>query len=386
MRPNPSATVSRATAGVWWAPIALGICALGIVFLAVTMVVWAGHSPGWGYDFRAYFDAAARLLATGTPYQAETLAGPFRPGPAGLYLYSPVPALLLVPMTSLGFDGATVTWLLMRIALLVLTCALLPVPRTVRLALLGTAALSAPVLYDLNLGNVSLLVTFFAVVCWRWLDRPLGAVAIAASLTIRPTMALIPAWWLIRRQWRAVAWTGAAALVIMVASLPFVGLEGWREYLTVLAHVGDVTGVFRNVDLASAALAAGIPEPLPEVFLLAGYVLAIGAILFSLRRDREIGFAVTLMATLLLSPLLWDHYLTNLIVPGALLAARGRRWGVLLPLLGWLPLLLLPLVATAGMLLPFAAHDRGPAALQVGGNEPEPIADADAGVSGTAGA
>ena len=70
----------------------------------------------------------------------------------------------------------------------------------------------------------------------------------------------------------------------------------------------------------------------------------IGALILSLRRDREISYAVTLMATLLLSPLLWDHYLTNLIVPAALLAARGRRLGVLLPLLGWLPLVLLPFV------------------------------------------
>ena len=31
--------------------------------------------------------------------------------------------------------------------------------------------------------------------------------------------------------------------------------------------------------------------------------------LFSLRRDRELSFMVTLGATLLLSPLLWDHYL-----------------------------------------------------------------------------
>jgi hypothetical protein len=122
------------------------------------------------------------------------------------------------------------------------------------------------------------------------------------------------------------------------------------------------------------------------MFLLAGYVLAIVAIVLGLRRDREIGFAVTLMATLLLSPLLWDHYLTNLIIPAALLASRGRRWAVLLPLLGWLPLLLLPLVAVAGMLLPFLAPDRGTLALDLSSDEPEPIADVDPSLSGAAGA
>jgi hypothetical protein len=79
----------------------------------------------------------------------------------------------------------------------------------------------------------------------------------------------------------------------------------------------------------------------------------------SLRRDRELSFVVTLGATLLISPLLWDHYLTNLLVPAAFLAGRGRWPAVLLPLLCWLPQDLLPALALAGMLLPFVAPDRG---------------------------
>jgi hypothetical protein len=57
--------------------------------------------------------------------------------------------------------------------------------------------------------------------------------------------------------------------------------------------------------------------------------------------------------------LLWDHYMTNLLVPAGFLASRGRPWGLVLPLLCWLPQELLVFVALAGMLLPFAAPDRG---------------------------
>jgi hypothetical protein len=147
-----------------------------------------------------------------------------------------------------------------------------------------------------------------------------------------------------------------------------------------------VMGVDRNLDFGSTALSLGLPYGLGVLLLVSGYVVAIGAILLGLRRDREIGFAVTLMATLLLSPLLWDHYLTNLIVPAALLASRGRRWAVLLPLLGWLPLVLLPVVTVAGMLLPFLAPDRGVRALELSLDQPEPIADVDPSLSGAAGA
>ena len=79
------------------------------------------------------------------------------------------------------------------------------------------------------------------------------------------------------------------------------------------------------------------------------------------------------MATLLLSPLLWDHYLTNLLVPAAFLAARGRPWGLALPLLCWAPTILVALapstkpwaeallapIAVAGVLLPFLARSTG---------------------------
>ena len=58
--------------------------------------------------------------------------------------------------------------------------------------------------------------------------------------------------------------------------------------------------------------------------------------LVSLRYDRETSFMVTIGATLLLAPLLWDHYLATLLLPAAFLAQRGRWWGLALPLLAWL--------------------------------------------------
>jgi hypothetical protein len=336
----------------WWGSLALGLALLGVVSLAL-IPLWGFPGAGWGYDFRAYFDAAQRLLTSGSPYQAETLAGPFRPGPGGLYLYSPIPALLLVPLTALGVDGATLAWFIARLALFVAACALLPASRSTRLAVFGVAAVSVPFLYDLNLGNVSIVVTFLAVVGWRWLDRPIGAMAIAASLFVRPTMALVGGWWLLRRRWRTLLWLVATGLVLIVASLPFVGLDGWQQYATVTSNLSEVTGVKTNADLASSALSLGVPGQLTVWFLAGGYLLAVATILLSLRRDRVTSYVVAVMATLLLSPLLWLHYLTLLILPAALLAERGHRWAVLLPVLGSLPTPALPLAAIAGLLLPF---------------------------------
>ena len=366
--PTPVAARSR-----WTGPVAVGLAAAGILVLTVTTAAWIGLEPAWAYDFRAYFDAALRLLASGSPYQAETLGGPFRPGPGGLYLYSPLLAVALVPLTALSEETAALVWLVLHIGALGLACAAMPVPGRLRLATFGVAALSAPVLDDLRLGNVSLIVTLLAVAAWRWLDRPLGSICVAMSLAIRPTMGMLGAWWLLRGVWRPAVWTALAAIVLFLVTLPLLGIGAWADYLVVLRNIGDVTGVPRNVDLGSAVLLVGGPEWLAPLALFAGYAVSVAAILLSLRRDRELSFVVTLTSTLLLAPLLWGHYLTLLIVPAAFLASRGLWLGLALPVLGWLPVLLvavfptlgdgaeaiLPLVVLAGVLLPFAAQDRG---------------------------
>ena len=85
MRREPSETVRRIAPGneswITFAILLIGGVVVGLIGL--TTIMAAQHSAGWGYDFRAYYDAALRLLATGTPYQNQTLWGPFQPGPCG---------------------------------------------------------------------------------------------------------------------------------------------------------------------------------------------------------------------------------------------------------------------------------------------------------------
>ena len=355
----------------WAAPLALGLAALGALVLVTVIAAWFNHSRGWAYDFYPYWDGALRLLANGSPYQSVTLDGPFSPGPKGLYLYSPVLAALFVPMTWLGESTAILAWAALHIVVLVAICALMPIARHLRLAIFGIACFSAPVLYDIDLGNVSLFVTLTAVLVWRWLDRPASGVALALALLVRPAMGVIAGWWLLRGLWRPVAWTIGTFALIGAVSLVFLRPDTWLQWLTVLRNVSDVTGVKANVDLGSAVLLLGGSDGLAQIALYSGYALAGAAILLSLRRDRELSFVVTLMATLLLSPLLWDHYLTNLLIPAAFLAARGRWWGLALPLLCWGPTLLVAFfpstkpfaeallapIAVAAVVLPFLAPD-----------------------------
>ena len=93
-----------------------------------------------------------------------------------------------MPFTMLSADAAEVLWYLVRLALLIVGCAVMPVRPTVRCLIFAVAAITCPVLVDMNLGNVSVLVTVILAFMWRGLDRPSGSVALALAMCLRPTL------------------------------------------------------------------------------------------------------------------------------------------------------------------------------------------------------
>ena len=339
------------------APIVLG--AFGLVMLLLAARSFIG-SAGFGYDFDAYY-AAARRLATGEPLYPPGLAEAYNSGSyAGLYLYPPPPALSFVPLTGATEDLATSVWLWLRIGLLVGAAALLPVSALARGALLAVAAISFPVWYDLNLGNVSIVLFALSAVIWRFRDGPAGALALALAGVVRYPFGIVLVGWVAGRRWRSVAWTIGAGLVISAATLPFVGIQGWQDYLGVVAALRDVSAGPHNLSLANTAHAIGLPGP-DAVYAGIGVAMALGATVFAaVRRDRETAVVVSLTATILFFPFFHPHYLVQLLIPAALLAGRGQWWGLALPLLGWLPgevMAPIAIVATLAPLLPpgFAA-------------------------------
>jgi alpha-1,2-mannosyltransferase len=340
--------------------------------LAVAALAWLAlgllsfpDSVAWGFDFQAYHAAAERLADGVGLYTSRSLSGSFEPTTAGLYLYPPPFAVGVLPLASVPLDAATVVWYVLHVLALGAACALLPVRPVIRLASFAVAAAAFAVVRDLVLGNVSVLLLLPLAATWRWLDRPIGSIAMACVIAVKPTTAVFLAWWALRRHWRALGWCLGAGIALLVATIPLVGIEAYGDYLTMLRNVSGVTGARGNLDLGSTALRLGADGAAPGLAYLAGAAVGVLAILLGLRRDREVGFMVTLGASLLLSPLLWDHYLAMLVLPAAFLAQRGRPWAILLPLATWLPHELLGVVAVAATLLPFLARDDGAAAREI---------------------
>ena len=335
------------------------VAGIGLMWLLLGLVFFPG-SEAWGYDYQSYINAAERLNDTGTLYPEWALEAEYRTGSIDNYYYTPPPGIAAGLFDRLFGELAVPAWYLLHVAALAGACALVPAPVWVRLATFGVVALSFGAMRDLVLGNVSVLLLLPLVMAWRWLDRPGGAIAQAIAMAVRPPLGVLMIWQLLRRRWRAVAWTIGTGLVLIALSLPFVGIGGYFDYLTVLGNLSGLTGEENNLDLSSWALAMGADEWVAQLALYVSYGLGIAAIGLSLLRDREVGFVVTATASLLLMPLLWDHYLAMLMLPAALLAARGRPWGLALPLLSWLPAAALPFVVMAGAWLPFLARPPEP--------------------------
>jgi hypothetical protein len=355
--------------------VALG---LGLLWLAVAALrfsegayvdgVWEYVADdAWAFDLEAYVGAALRLGTQGTLYDAALMAGPFEPGPADLFYYAPPLGVAMLPFTGLPIHDSSVIWYVLRVAALLAACALMPVRPTTRVLAFGVVALSWPVLKDAVLGNVSILLLLPLVMAWRWLDRPVGSLALAAAMAVRPSLGVFLLWQLLRRRWRAAAWTVAGGLGIIVLTLPFVGVDGYLDYVAVLGNLNVPQGASENRDLGGVAIMLGASGEVVTLARAASVLIAGMAVLLSLRRDREVGFMVTLMASLLLVPLLWDHYLATLLLPAAFLADRLRLVAILLPLLAWLPGPMLAGVVLAAMLLPFLVRDARPGRTTLGG-------------------
>ena len=285
----------------------------------------------FGFDFLAYHQAAQRVL------HGERLYDPTvqQTGGFGLFYYPPPFVFAILPLGLLPAAAATWVWLGLSVAMLVGGIAIMPVRPVVRWLTLLLAGLSWPVAYALKLGQVGPLLLFLFAVGWRWLDRP-AAVGISgafgAVVKIQPGLTL--AWAVLTRRYRAVAiGLGVLAVTAIVATVVLGGLGVWQDYVALLRNVSDPITTPHNFTPGAAAYQAGVPTGLATTIQIVSSGLVVAALVVAVvRTSAEASFIVAVVASQLLSPVLWDHYAMLLLVPVAWLLERRRWWAAAIPL------------------------------------------------------
>jgi alpha-1,2-mannosyltransferase len=283
-----------------------------------------------GYDFLAYHAAATRVLDGHAAYDTAFQAA----GGFGLFYYPPTFIPLVLVFGVLPADAAVWAWIGLLGAAFAAGVALLPVARRVRWLIVLLAGLSWPFLYALKLGQVGPLLFLAFAVGWRWLDRPavLGlSGAIGAAIKIQPGLVL--AWALLTRRWAAVA-AGALALgaLAIVATL-VAGATAWSDFWLLIGRVSDPITTPHNFTPGAVAWQLGASRDAAAVLQWTAMGLtALVVVLAAIRLGPVPSYLVAVVASQLLSPILWDHYALLLLLPVAWLLDRGHWWAAVIPL------------------------------------------------------
>lgn len=299
-----------------------------------------------GFDFRAYWAAGSRVLAGQPAYDTSyTAAGGF-----GLFYYPPTFIPLVLPFALLPEAVAVWVWTAVLVASLAVGVAVMPVAARVRWLVALLAAVSWPVLYAVKLGQVGPILLLLFALGWRAIERP-GAAGLAggvgAAVKIQPGVVL--AWALLARRFRDVL-AGAAVLVALAALATLLaGVAAWTDFLALIGRVTDPITTPHNFTVGAVAYQAGLARDAAAALQWASMAAAaVILVVAAVRLPAVPGYLVALVASQLLSPILWDHYALLLVVPTAWLLARGRAWAVLIPLatsvalVGWTPALVYP--------------------------------------------
>lgn len=312
-----------------------GACGL-LVLLPVLPYALMALAPGFGFDLHVFWHAAQAVGHGNSPYDpagvahARVLAArhPDRPPLAPWAVYPPVLFAVMVPLG----------WLPWPVALTIGTLVIAVCP-FVALRVMGVRDWrcyfamygSLPVTSSIGLGAISPLLMLGVALLWRGrLGIGAGIATLVAKLFLWPLSIPIAA---LEGRRRAVEIV-VGSIMCTIGSWAIIGFADLTSYPRLLS---DLSAVEAHNSFSTTGLAYALGLPL-GAGTITGFALGGSAVALSYRAGRagrrDDAFTYGLLAALLLSPIVWMHYLVLLFVP---LAARVPRFGVawLVPLALW---------------------------------------------------
>jgi len=314
-----------------WRGTVTACLVVGAAAMLVAGLFAASPSDGLGFDFRFQYFAGAESVLEGRSLYVT----PDDPALTGVkaYVYPPLLAIALVPFTVLPVDAAVIVALVGSIAALMGAVAIAGV-RDVRCH--AALLLWAPAWNALEVVNLSATLALAVALVWRYRGElwPLATVlglAVAAKLFLWPLVI----WAAATRGLRSAGLAAAVGLAATAAAWAVVGFDGFSGYPALLRRLAEIHAE-DSYSLVGIAAALGFEPPIGQVLMLiAGGALIAACVELGRQGDERRAFTCAIVATLALSPIVWQHYLVLLVVP---LALRRPRFSAvwLLPVVLWL--------------------------------------------------
>jgi len=188
----------------------------------------------------------------------------------------------------------------------------------------GAAFLWAPTFNAVQNANISLAIAFGLAVAWRFRGhaRRFAAVvglAVAVKLFAWPLLV----WPLsLRRRRRQAVLAAAVAAVAIVGSWAIIGFEGVAGYPSLLSRLTDLEKL-DSYSVEAAFVTLGVPGSASRILEVSVAAALMSAAWWWARcRDERRAMTAAVAAALALSPIVWLHYFTILLVPIAVFSPR----------------------------------------------------------------
>jgi hypothetical protein len=295
-----------------------GVLPLGLLLLAALAAV---HGGNLGVDFRRELYPETQLVVHGQnpfPSSASDLSG-------GANLVFPIGAALLVsPLLLFSVAQAAIVFCVVLVLALAGTLWLLGV-RDWRVY--GVVGLWAPTLSALQTENLTILLGLLVALAWRFRGHPFApGLAIGGAIALKFFLWPLLIWFVAVRRWRSAAVAAMTAIAVTLLVLPFESLRSYAELMNKMTKTFAGGSYSIEGFLLMSHLAA-----LQTAQLVA---LGFGVIVIAIAYRRR-SLPLFVVASLILSPIVWLHYLLLLVIPLALARPRlSPLWG--LPLIFWL--------------------------------------------------
>jgi hypothetical protein len=278
-------------------------------------------------DFGIFRAAALDVVHGRTPYVTPT-ASAF--AHFDKFVYPPIAAFIFAPFTALPPGAARVAMFAGGLAAVLGALRLLNVQDW---RCYSVAVVSAPTINTLALGALTSLLFLGAALVWRYRDRAvIAGVAAATTAVLKLFLWPLGIWLLVTRRWRAAFVCAASAVFLLLVGWAAIGFAGLRDYPTVVHLLQKVEAPASYSVIALFGL-SGTAATATTVALSLAAVVAIWLTARGVGGDRR-SFAVAVLAALVVTPLVWLHYLLLLYVPIAIYRPRlSGLWFV--PLILW---------------------------------------------------
>ena len=286
---------------------------------------------GGFFDLHVFWRAGQDVLAGHSPYPSPheiTL------GRENNFVYPAPMALLFAPLGLASFQLAAAVFTSILFAAIAGSLWLLDV-RDWRCY--GAALLPMTTMTAISTGTVGPLILLGAAALWRFRDRKAVAAVIACAVVVAKLfMWPLLIWLAATGRLRTAVTALVAAVLVSITGWVALGFAGFTTYPSMLSTLTRVEGG-RSYSLYALFQSAGASPTSARLALLILGAALIAAIILLARRPGgdERSFCLSLAAALLLSPIVWAHYLILLIIPIALARPRlSPLW--LAPLAFWL--------------------------------------------------